>query len=206
MNQQAEKWVTQFDNLVALHASVSDTAQNDGLHRLPLKKEPQRRILPKVFRSMGMVDPGMVDVFRELVSGQSPWPLYLHSPVGSGKTRAALCLCDFADTAAYWSVDSLCDFVMKDPPDDVRAEWGRLKHRSALAVLDEIGQRDKVGDLHATTLQGFLDRREQHAESVGIYISNIDPADLGGLYDDRIVSRLLAGTVHHLQGDDRRGK
>lgn len=177
--------------------------QNDGRAFLTLKAKPEIRLLAKLHRSMGMVDAGLVEVFRQLATGQAVWPLYLHGLVGVGKTRAALCLADFADSASYWAIDQLCDFVMSNPAGDGQVEWGYLA-KKALVILDEIGQREKVGDLYASTLQKFLDTREHHADAIAIYISNVPPDQLGQLFDDRLVSRLLAGTVHHLEGDDRR--
>jgi chromosomal replication initiation ATPase DnaA len=170
---------------------------------LPLRPKPERRLLTGVARSMGRVDDGLVAMFRSLVAGKAPWPLYLHGLVGTGKTRAALCLCDFADSAVYFTVDSLADMVMAKSAADAETQWEKIRTK-ALVVLDEIGEREAVGDLQATTFKKFLDSREWHAGRVAVYVSNLSPDDLPKLYDDRIISRLLSGTVHELRGPDRR--
>lgn len=177
----------------------------DRLALMALKNEPERRLLPQLSRTMQMVKAGLRDVFRELASGQIEWPLFIHGDVGSGKTRAALCLCDFADTAAYWSIDRLASIEIGDDI-DAKCQMWRDVERKDLVVLDELGQREKIGDLHSSTLQRFLDERENQNHAMAIYISNVPAKGLGGIYDDRIVSRLLAGTVFHLDGDDRRVK
>jgi len=140
-------------------------------------------------------------VMRSMVSAKSPWPLFIHGAVGCGKTRAALSLADFAaELCTYDTVDSLCDSVMR--PDS--HERQKRIQEAALAILDELGEREKVADLQATTIKKFLDAREFHNHRVAIYISNLTPDQLPDVYDDRIASRLLAGTVFELTGPDRR--
>ena len=187
-----------FDLLTRQHGHDNGTApaESFGLKPLRLKTAPERRIFPEVPRRMDLVD-------EKLAAGKAKWPLYLHSPVGPGKTFAALCLCDFAHTAIYHTVDNLCNRILRNVPLETDAEWSRIGSK-ALAVLDEIGERERVTDLHYTVLKQFLDTRELLAGRVGIYISNLKPDDLPKLYDDRLVSRLLAGTVFELTGPDRR--
>ena len=169
---------------------------------LPLR-QPICRILPEVDRRLDLVDQGLLEVFRALVAGRAPWPLYLHGPTGAGKTMAVLCLCDIAETAAYWAVEDLCDFVMRENPVEVQGEFQRIGEKG-LAVLDELGQRATIGDLHYSAVKKFADARELHAGRVAIYISNLPPKAFAELYDDRICSRVLCGTRHELMGEDRR--
>ncbi len=123
--------------------------------------------------------------------------------IATGKTLASLALADFTKTAVYWPIENLCEHVLRGDALDVAASW-RAIAGDDLAILDEIGERDQVGDLYLTTLKRFLDTRAMHQQSIAVYISNLAPADLPELFDDRIVSRLLAGTVFELAGDDRR--
>lgn len=201
---RTQAWVGQFNKLLAQHEDPADMAQ-DRLALLHLRNDSERRILPILNRTMKAVDNDLVEVFRKLVSGQIEWPLFVHGEVGSGKTRAALCLCDFADSAAYWSIDRLASIEIGSD-DELKYQTWRDVERKALVVVDEIGQREKVGDLHSSTLQRFMDNRENQSHAIAVYISNVPPEELSGIYDDRIVSRLLAGTVFHLDGDDRRVK
>jgi len=187
------------------HASINGTAAaREGLRRIPI--EPANvRIMCNVPRSLDLVAPVLRDVLRELAFGRARWPLLLIGDVGVGKTRAALCLADMSRTAAYTTVDRLCDRVMASTPDGIKALWEKLG-RNDLAILDEIGQRDKVTDLALCAIQRHLDVREACAGRVGIYITNVATDGLSELYGDRIMSRLLAGTVFTLDGPDRRAQ
>lgn len=78
--------------------------------------------------------------------------------------------------------------------------WTELAE-SNLVVLDEIGGRERVSDHHYETVKRILDDREGRPL---ICLSNLDAARLAAIYDDRIVSRLMAGTTVILSGRDRR--
>jgi hypothetical protein len=151
-------------------------------------------------------------MLRNLVAGKEPWPLYLHGPSGTGKTCAGLCLIDFAG-GDYYTVADLHDTV-------IRAQQGRLIYRNLghagtiwpsglwgqiaqapLVVLDELGCRERVSDAHYETVKRCIDARHNKPFVV---ISNLAIAEVGAVYDDRIFSRLGAGTVLELAGPDRR--
>jgi hypothetical protein len=148
-------------------------------------------------------DPAKVDRmlwarFGELISGAKKWPLLLHGPAGTGKSSAALTLCDVAATAMFTTVDELATKVMHEDADPW--EWIGSKD---LAVLDELGCRATVGDLHYSVVKAFCDARE-HLPT--IYVTNVMPRDLEKIYDERIFSRVASGTWFHLDGPDRRGQ
>jgi len=149
---------------------------------------------------MRRVDAELLTLFRLLVSGKQPWPLYLYGASGVGKTAAALCLCDFAATAVYKKADELCDLAKAD---DAAIQWKAIAKKD-LAVLDELGERENVTDFHYTTVKRFLDLREERAGRVGIYVSNATPREIQTLYDDRVASRVLCGAWYQLKGKDRR--
>ena len=193
-----------FDRMVTLHESAGPSTSASTTRRLRLKREPCRRLLAGLPRQMGKVEPSLIAVLRSLVVGDSPWPLLIYGGVGAGKTLAALSLADFCDTACYSTLDGLCDQVVGGEWHHV-ADWDCISKKE-LAILDEIGERSKVADLLRTTLKRYLDEREQQAGSTGIYISNCTPKQLANLFDDRIVSRLLAGTVHYIDSPDRRSQ
>ncbi len=152
---------------------------------------------------MDLVKPDLRDTLRNLATGNLPWPLFLWGPSGGGKTSAALALADFADTACYWTADDLADQVMAGTPGETAETW-ELIAKKDLAILDEIGERRNIGDLAYRVAKKFADLRETQAGRVAIYISNVSPAELQSLFDDRIASRLLCGTVHKLEDRDRR--
>jgi hypothetical protein len=93
------------------------------------------------------------------------------------------------------------------PP--IKNHWGIIdpilqSESDRLVVLDEIGARQKVTDLHYSAVKEFADVRELDHSGVAIYISNLEPMQLANVYDDRIASRLLCGTWYKLDGKDRR--
>jgi DNA polymerase III delta prime subunit len=145
------------------------------------------------------------------VSGESPWPLVLSGPAGTGKTCAALCLLDYAG-GRYWTAGGLCDVL-------IRAQAGRLQWSNGgyggthwpedvwkwvagapLVVVDEIGSRSP-SDFAYETVKRVLDEREGRPLVV---ISNLTLESLTRLYDDRVASRLAGGTVVEVGGSDRR--
>ncbi len=155
--------------------------------------------MPNVHRSFAQVDQGLVQLLRRLVTGQARWPLYLHGPAGSGKTLAALCLCDVTIQAVYQTVEQISDVVFQ-PGEWI---WRAAKERE-LCVLDELGAREKVTDPHYQAVKKFADARELYANRVAVYISNLRPKELVAVYDDRIGSRMLCGELFCLGGVDRR--
>ena len=61
------------------------------------------------------------------------------------------------------------------------------------------------GELVLAELLGSTRRADDLAGRVAsIYISNLSPQQLHTAFDDRIASRLLCGTLHELDGNDRR--
>jgi len=139
----------------------------------------------------------LCELFAKLAAGDAPWPLLIHGPVGSGKSFAALCFADLIPSARYSTLETLCNSIMAGDP----MPW---RDAGELLVVDELGERSKVGDLHYTALKNTLDYREWHHRRVAIYVSNLSPADLCNLFDDRIASRLTAGSVFKLEAADRR--
>ena len=158
--------------------------------------------MPHVPRRLDRVDARLLVLFNRLVSGAEPWPLFLFGPSGRGKTSAALALCDVTATATYADLESLATATMSSP-DEANHIWERVGSKQ-LAVLDEIGVRERTGDLHYAMLKRFADLREQQAGRVAIFISNVEPDQIPRLYDDRIASRILCGACFRLDGDDRR--
>ena len=92
---------------------------------------------------------------------------------------------------------------MRETPVEIQGEFQRIAEKD-LAVLDELGQRATVGDLHYSAVKKFADARELHAGRVAVYISNLGPKGFAALYDDRISSRVLCGSRYELKGRNRR--
>ncbi len=166
-------------------------------------RKAERRLLPGIERRMDMVAKPLLETLRGLATGKLRWPLYLHGLSGAGKTAASLALCDFTESACYSTADDLADFIMANSAGDVQAEWERIAGKH-LSVLDEIGERQTIGDLAYRTVKKFADIREGRAGRVAIYVSNLNPSELQELFDDRVASRMLCGTVFELTDKDRR--
>jgi chromosomal replication initiation ATPase DnaA len=166
---------------------------------LPLVPE-RRRLLPKLVRRLDAIDFALLGVLNDLAHGKARWPLFLFGPAGGGKTCAALALADIVETASFATCEDLAEATMKGQD---AAIWYAVKAKH-LAILDELGARERVTDLGYSVVKRFADLREQHAKRVAIYISNVAPEAIAKLYDDRIASRVLSGTCFHLQGADRR--
>ena len=168
---------------------------------------------PAKARNPKLIDPPLRTAIRSAVSGESAWPLVLTGTAGTGKTCAALCLLDYAG-GRYWTAASLCDVLIRAQagrllwnnggyggthwPEDV---WGWVG-KAPLVVLDEIGARSP-SDFAYETIKRVLDEREGKPLVV---ISNLTLEALAKLYDDRVSSRLAAGTVIEVAGPDRRVK
>lgn len=138
-----------------------------------------------------------------LAQGELPWPLLLHGKPGRGKSCAALALADLTETAGFWTCEGLADLEFDHARGERNAEYERVGSKH-LAILDELGTRANVGEVGYKVVKRFADVREAEAHRVAIYISNVAPHELAGIYDDRIASRLLCGTVFELKDEDRR--
>ena len=190
-------------------ASRTITPQEPSTHKVCLEMPAAgiggaRMFLPDYERSWDLISPDLRKALVELATGKAKWPLFLYGPTGRGKTTAALAFCDRVYAHDYRTVEELCDATMdKENPSIAFAMWQSVECAS-LATLDEIGCRERVGELHYSCVKKFTDFRDLKKKRVAIYISNVEPGDIDSLYDNRIASRMLCGTLIHLQGQDRR--
>jgi len=143
------------------------------------------------------------------------WPLYLWGNTGRGKTCAAALAYATWQPTAYWaSLAELCETLKTfniNQTQVIQTRSGQVEMTYAgfwkklrtigLVVIDEIGTRDAAAHRYDAMLR-LLDER------VGcplILTGNLNPAkQLGQVYDDRIHSRILAGTLLEVTGTDRR--
>jgi DNA replication protein DnaC len=172
------------------------------LVELPLAT-PNRRLLRQVERSWSRVATELQEFFRQLATGERPWPALLHGPTGTGKSIGALCFCDRIRSAFFDSLEGLCDITMSRDENNKEDCWEKVRTKD-LVVIDEIGARERIGDLQYSTLKKVLDIREMHAKRVGLYITNCSPDVLPVMFDDRVASRMLCGSIFELNGEDRR--
>lgn len=163
-------------------------------------------------RRLDRVDPLVLAVIADLAAGARPWPLTLMGSTGAGKTCTALVVTDYVVGVRYTTAAELS-------ADLIDAEFGRLQsgsgHRihprnfwnswesTRLAVLDEVGLRGKVSDAQYQNVLQAIDRR--HARPL-VVITNLCMRELHQTFDDRVASRLAAGTVLRFSGDRRNGE
>lgn len=161
-----------------------------------------------------MIDPVLRRGINRCVTESAPWPLAILGGVGTGKTCAALCLLDaVGGGCVYTTVTEFAANIMAaqsgqlwDQFTDEKMTPVKLWHQwreATLAVLDELGSRSKVSDFQYEIVKRAIDEREKVAGPL-VLISNMGLPELESVYDDRIASRIAAGTVINLQGDDRR--
>jgi DNA replication protein DnaC len=145
------------------------------------------------------------------------WPLFICGEAGSGKTCAALlylehswhngCQSHLFATARHFAqrvADAKCKRLQNSAGysvalHEVWSEWSQ----AAVAVLDDIGSREHVTGSQYETLLDCLDQRKAKPT---IYTSNLNREQLAKVYDDRISSRLSAGTICQVKGDKRQLK
>lgn len=161
------------------------------------------------------IDPALYMILRCLHGGTASWPLLIHGGAGSGKTCAALLYCRHyrehgpPGSQVFITCRELCQRVADAKCDRLQNSLGysvslrelwRDWERAGIAVLDDISSRQKVSDSQYETLLDCLDKRQGWPT---IYTSNFGRTELAAIYDDRIASRLSAGTVCEIQGDRR---
>jgi hypothetical protein len=212
--QHAEKSPGEvWDEILAseLSRQSTTTTRPSGCARLTLWGTPRPRHLKNLRRILDEINPSLRKVLRELIQGERPWPLLLSGDVGAGKSAAALCLLDYAGGEYYTAETLAAEFIAAQQgrvergpignkydvyPEDL---WGILD-RAPLVVLDELATRSTVSDHHYNTVKRLIDLR---LGKPFIAVTNCEEHLLAA-YDDRVVSRLRAGTAFLLEGDDRR--
>jgi DNA replication protein DnaC len=179
---------------------------------LPLRPGAIRDWLVNKVRLIDQIPPQVREAIRALVAGKANWPLVLCGGPGTGKTCASLCLLDYhLGGGFYFTATGLAQEAACAQMGEIYLpNSGRLLTLSQfwlelgncqLVVLDELGTRGQVTDHHYDCVQRLLNAREGKPL---VCCSNLRLADLATVYDDRIVSRLSAGTVLWLEGADRR--
>jgi DNA replication protein DnaC len=145
----------------------------------------------------------------------SGWPLVLLGEAGSGKTSACLLMLAAwgRGQSFYMTFDSWCDRIRFAKCGELASDSGfsigepaawRDWEWADFAVLDDIGTREKASDHVYEVLKRSLDRREDGLPTV--YTSNLKLDEIACLFDDRVASRLSAGTIVYLEGDQRQAE
>lgn len=209
--------------LASRESIVSLKAANDEAMRRLRESHEKRKValrirsqtppwvfFPQTHRDWQAILPVIRLALLDLIVGRAPWPLLLVGETGAGKTCTALCLHDYfggwyttlaelhatrnevLQERVFWRGEST------SIPVRVSDFWGSWE-RSGLCTIDEIGVRQPTEAAYET-FKAALDRREQKPL---IVVSNLNEDEINDLYDDRIASRLVAGTKIEMCGDRR---
>ena len=196
---------------------INQMLSEQGLVKLTCHADQGHRcgIMPDKSRSRCLIDEQPRLRIRELCEAHLPWPAFFTGVPGSGKTCAALSLCDAATRATvYHTLPELAERLHLATYGDLREDDGisarpvrvypghiwRPWKESALAVMDEIGTRG-LTDSQRDTLQRAIDYRDGLPL---IVISNLSLTAIADLLGDRVASRLAGGTVVDFGEIDRR--
>ena len=133
------------------------------------------------------------------VQREAAWPLYIYGNPGSGKTCIAALIYEAFTRRPMWSRadDFLLEYV--DRGDGRKALQSKVEGTPCL-FLDDLGVRPPTPPM----LQAIFDVLEMRKGRPVVIVSNHDLRKLSEIYDERIVSRLSAGTVLEIRGQDRR--
>ena len=142
----------------------------------------------------------MVQRLCKLPVEQSEWPLYIHGRPGTGKTcLAALLYSAFLRQPIWRRADEMLIEIGTSRSDGYAVLKEKLR-KSPCVFLDDLGVRPPT---EAMT-QALFDLMELRARKPLVIISNHTPDALAKIYDERIVSRITAGTTLEIAGADRR--
>jgi DNA replication protein DnaC len=156
--------------------------------------------------------PALKATLQEIRKDQR-WPVYFHGLPGRGKTCAAAILYrlhgvvgygrdGFSDWPCVWRSCSAAVSELLGARMSGGTRWQRAWSGAPLAVLDDVGMRD-LTPAQFDSLLWLCNAREGRPL---IVTSNLSPKDLAGaLGDSRIPSRLAAGWVVEVTGEDMRG-
>ena len=165
------------------------------------RPKPVRR-LPKGYEFADWSQVRQADQVQQMlraVQRESAWPLYIYGNPGSGKTCIAALIYEAFTRRPVWSRadDFLLEYV--DRGDGRKALQAKVEGTPCL-FLDDLGVRPPTPPM----LQAIFDVLEMRKGRPVVIVSNHDLRKLSEIYDERIVSRLSAGTVLEIRGQDRR--
>lgn len=203
------------DNTESLHdllGKVIGELDKRGQTRVPrplaVRRSPVHVAPRDVERMWKGIDPANRERIREAITA-GHWPLLFLGDVGTGKTCAALCVLDIAESGRYHTVEKACSEITAAQQGKLiygqyevsEAGWWRRWNEPECVCLDEIGSRERVSDHHYNVVKRTIDDRYNRP---AIFISNLPLEGIASVYDDRIASRLASGTVVTFTGADRR--
>ena len=160
------------------------------------------------------VNPVVISTIKKCTA-KNQWPLYLWGETGVGKTcGAAAAYALWNQPSGFLSLTEHCDILKGFNVNQTQlittsggkieltltGYWDRLR-KLGLVVIDEIGTRDASPQRYDSLLR-LLEIR--HGKPL-ILTGNIEPTvKLATVYDERVQSRIVAGVILQVLGNDRR--
>lgn len=175
------------------------------LGREPLRSPPKTVSGVNILPEWALMTPKMQSALSQAMTFQSEWPWYIHGAAGRGKTFAA------AWIYLRWPAGGLCAPTWFDAGTIIRAltaaradgGGGRITNTvqdAGLIVVDDLGTRDPTGP-QLDALKALIDARGSRPM---IVTGNLSPEEMAVKLDERIASRLCAGIVIEVKGEDKR--
>jgi DNA replication protein DnaC len=164
----------------------------------------------------GPLNRTVIQAMSQCCYAKSPWPLVLAGQVGTGKTCAALFLADcvglvvqglvwgvsYLPTPSLW--ETARERKMSKNNKDYQ-DWLAMLSHERLVILDDVDSfKGHATDFQIEVMYSILEARYNKPL---VITSNHTPKQMRDtIYDDRISSRLSAGTVVEFKGADQRLK
>lgn len=133
--------------------------------------------------------------------------LYIHGPVGTGKTYAAYAILkklgDLGFRARFYTMPELLDLIREDFDSKGSYNITNIMENRSVLIFDDLGA-EKSSEWVTETLHKIIDKRYREVLPL-IITSNHDLGELASRVGDRIPSRLAEMCdIIHLTGTDRR--
>lgn len=157
---------------------------------------------------------GVFDKIREFAKAGS-WPIYLKGQPGRGKSFVAaaafrrwktspaiwMSFVDFADRSMRVAKDGeMGMYIFGNFCEFSRESWWRRFGNASLVVIDEIGS----GMTHEWRNECFWNLLEARRKQPLIMTGNLRLDELADKFDERIESRINAGSIISFEGEDMR--
>lgn len=189
--------------------NMTDLISHDGCMALTRKFYRPGYWLGSKKRLPSQINKGVRATLGDVIRGEKPWPVLLFGGVGTGKTCASLCILDYFGGLYNTSIALRDELIAAQKgnsywtsgyPRTTTEIWNGIKSTNLL-VLDELAGRQQESEFQCEVTQRVIDHR--HGTPL-VVISNRNLGQISRILDDRIASRLAAGTVICTNGADRR--
>ena len=197
-------------------------------NRQPATTALSRTTLPKSEGEMkpfrkplaGLADLDLAQVKPEFLKAvakcrsDSAWPIYLHGATGRGKTYAAAAVYVLWERSAMWedttqlirkimrcrSEGSIFERVGEQSVQKTEGSILEQVAETSLVIFDDVGLRAPSEAAYDAIYELVSSRKGKPT----IFTSNLSPEAIQKLYDARIASRMVSGTIIEMTGRDQR--